>query len=404
MLLNLEKPCGFTLRSRVGGLIPLLLLLLLPLAVEAAGGAAPLQLEFRAFWKDQHWPTAHWPAQPDTRDALRIHRLEFLLSGLALQRLDGSWLESSARDWQAFVSLSRSGASVIPPATGLPPERFQRLRFTVGLPKDLNETDPAVWPHRHPLHPDTSGLHWGWQGGYVFLALEGGWRRPGDAVPLGGFSFHLASAPLATTIELPVSLQGGGPLTLRLGLDMHRLLGGWDFARDGSSTHSRPGDPIALRLKAALASAFRVVEIAPDTFQPEPLALSHPPSALPPGTTPYRLDVSQRLPQLGLPTDNPLTEEGVALGRRLFHDPRLSVNNTQSCASCHDRAHAFSDARRVSLGAQGQEGRRQSMPLFNLGWASHFFWDGRRHSLETQALDPVVDPAEMRNTWPTVVA
>ena len=43
------------------------------------------------------------------------------------------------------------------------------------------------------------------------------------------------------------------------------------------------------------------------------------------------------------------------------------------------------------------------MAIINLAWEQHFFWDGRRHSLEEQAHDPVVDPAEMRNTWPTVV-
>ena len=404
MSLNLKNRCNYTPQPNGWALWACFASLWLTLPVHAASPASLLQMDYRAFWKDQELPAAVWPVQPRHSSPLRLHRLEFLVSELALQRPDGSWLESSVTEWQAFVSLSRPGASVIPPATGLPAERFQRIRFKVGLPASLNDSDPAVWPHRHPLHPDTSGLHWGWQGGYVFLALEGRWQRPGDGSPLGGFSFHIATPPRAALVELPISLHAGGPLTLRLGLDIHRLLGAWDFARDGSSTHSRPGDPVAVRLQGALASAFRLVEIVPDTFQPELPLPSASNLASPPGTTPYRLDISRRLPQLGLPPDNPLTHEGVALGKQLFHDPRLSVNNTQSCAACHAPASAFSDSRRLSLGAEGQLGKRQSMPLFNLGWSSRFFWDGRAASLRQQVLMPIQDPHEMNETMDRAIA
>ncbi|MCB9179943.1 MAG: c-type cytochrome [Flavobacteriales bacterium] len=100
---------------------------------------------------------------------------------------------------------------------------------------------------------------------------------------------------------------------------------------------------------------------------------------------------------------NPLTVEGIALGRRLFHDPLLSDDQTISCATCHEQDHAFSDPRPFSIGTDGSVGRRNAMAIVNLAWDQHFFWDGRRHSLEQQAHDPVVDMAEMRNTWPVVV-
>jgi cytochrome c peroxidase len=104
-----------------------------------------------------------------------------------------------------------------------------------------------------------------------------------------------------------------------------------------------------------------------------------------------------------IPPSNPLTVEGIALGRRLFHDPRLSDDQTLSCASCHIQQHAFSDPRQFSVGTDGSLGKRNAMAIVNLAWDEHFFWDGRRHSLEDQAIDPVIDPAEMRNTWPTVI-
>jgi hypothetical protein len=56
---------------------------------------------------------------------------------------------------------------------GVPGQEFTGLRFVIGLDQALNEADPNLWPAGHPLHPTVNGLHWGWQGGYIFMALEG---------------------------------------------------------------------------------------------------------------------------------------------------------------------------------------------------------------------------------------
>jgi cytochrome c peroxidase len=98
-----------------------------------------------------------------------------------------------------------------------------------------------------------------------------------------------------------------------------------------------------------------------------------------------------------------MTVEGIALGRKLFYENMLSSNFTMSCASCHKQENAFSDPRRFSIGTDGSLGTRNSMTIFNHAWSSHFFWDGRRQSLEGQAHDPVTNPIEMENSWPVVV-
>ena len=108
-------------------------------------------------------------------------------------------------------------------------------------------------------------------------------------------------------------------------------------------------------------------------------------------------------PAANWPADNPLTPQGVALGRRLFEDRRLSVTNTQNCASCHQEREAFTDPQRFSTGAQGQQGVRNSMPLMNLAWKPAFSWDGRAPTLREQALRPVQDPLEMNETLENVV-
>lgn len=105
-----------------------------------------------------------------------------------------------------------------------------------------------------------------------------------------------------------------------------------------------------------------------------------------------------------LPADDPLTVEGVALGRRLFYEKALSDDYSMSCSSCHQQAFGFSDPQMFSLGTDGSVGRRNSMAIMNAAWDRFFFWDTRAPSLEIQALGPVVNPVEMRNSWPVVEA
>jgi cytochrome c peroxidase len=104
-----------------------------------------------------------------------------------------------------------------------------------------------------------------------------------------------------------------------------------------------------------------------------------------------------------IPADNPMTIEGVALGRKLFYDPSLSKNNIQSCGTCHSQPSGFSDhGNRFSQGADGLAGTRNAMALINVGWEQKFFWDGRAASLEAQIFGPVTNPVEMNTTWPEV--
>ncbi len=115
--------------------------------------------------------------------------------------------------------------------------------------------------------------------------------------------------------------------------------------------------------------------------------------------TPYTPDVPSHFPAMPIPADNPFSVEGVALGRQLFYDERLSRDNTVSCASCHDQGAAFSDNNQFSQGIDGQFGDRNSMALINLAWQEDFFWDGRDQTLEVQIIEPVITAHEMDQTW-----
>jgi len=129
-----------------------------------------------------------------------------------------------------------------------------------------------------------------------------------------------------------------------------------------------------------------------------------------PGPTPAEIDIpqifAQYLPTPLIPSNNPLTVEGIELGRKLFYDPILSGDGTQACASCHSPELSFTDTNRFSTGIDGLLGDRNSMPLFNMAWnySEKFFWDGRALSIEDQAFGPVVNPIEMHNTWVAAVS
>lgn len=104
------------------------------------------------------------------------------------------------------------------------------------------------------------------------------------------------------------------------------------------------------------------------------------------------------------PPDNPITPEKVALGERLFNDPRLSSNGKISCASCHDPRLAFTDGVPTGEGVTGRPLKRHTPTLWNLAWARRsLMWDGRSESLELQAKEPIQNPDEMGETLERIV-
>lgn len=104
------------------------------------------------------------------------------------------------------------------------------------------------------------------------------------------------------------------------------------------------------------------------------------------------------LPPASSPPDNPTTPEKVALGGRLFEDPKLSASGQIACGSCHVRERVFTDGLSRSFGHDRQRGRRNSPSIAVSGWMSTQFWDGRSDTLEAQSLHPLIDPVEMAGT------
>ena len=115
------------------------------------------------------------------------------------------------------------------------------------------------------------------------------------------------------------------------------------------------------------------------------------------------MQVNPALPPVPIPPDNPQTDPKVALGRQLFFDPRLSADDTISCATCHEPEHAWANHNAVDIGIQGKKGTRNSGTILDAAYMDVQFWDGRAKTLEEQALGPIHNPVEMGSTLDDVV-
>ena len=103
----------------------------------------------------------------------------------------------------------------------------------------------------------------------------------------------------------------------------------------------------------------------------------------------------QRPDTIPFPADNPYQAEKAALGKMLFFDPRLSINQNISCATCHNPSFGWEQALPLAVGAQKTALGRHNPTILNLAWGDKFFWDGRAATLEEQALGPIQSDVEM---------
>lgn len=112
----------------------------------------------------------------------------------------------------------------------------------------------------------------------------------------------------------------------------------------------------------------------------------------------------QQVGEVSVPEDNPMTDEKVELGKRLFFDSRLSGNNVQSCSSCHQPQAGYGDNLSTFIGFEGFKGHRNSPTIINAAHYAENFWDGRAGSLEEQAQGPITAAGEMNQDLEELVA
>ncbi|HEY4416127.1 MAG TPA: MbnP family protein [Verrucomicrobiae bacterium] len=367
------------------------------------GTSANLEVEFATKFNQTPLSFDKLINQTAAGQKISVTRLDFLLSNLALQRADGTWIGQP--NWFAYIS-AREGRTNFTMAD-VPVGNYDRVRFQIGVEPAVNHGNATQWPAEHPLNPQVNHLYWDWSHEYIFFALEGGWQNGSQQ---SGFSYHLATDRELMTIELPVGLDLSVDRKMQLVLDAGKIFTAPNKIKLSETTdtsHSRTNDLLAVQLRENVAAAFSigtletVVRHVPDSPAGAKLNGTF---KMAPSATPYHLTVSAFAPQPDLPRDNPLTVEGVSLGSQLFFDRRLSAGDRQSCANCHDPHLAFAQPRRFSRGVDGVLGTRNAMPLENLAWKSAFFWDGRAATLREQVLQPIQNPVEMHESLANAVA
>lgn len=369
------------------------------IAGPGAARAAEMTVQFELGWKGGPLRLDEMVVHNAAGQGLRLTRFSAIVSDVVLLRADGATIRLDGQ----YGALDAENERMTLALLNVPDGNYSGLQFDVGLPPETNHADPTKWPAGHPLNPLVNQLHWGWKGGYVFAAIEGRWRDAagGDE---RGFSYHLANDDHRMSVRFLAQFNVHARTCVRLAFDLGKVLGPRRLAsQDGSdSTHSATGDHLADGLATAMSRGFFWLGAEECEAASKAVALSQS-QAAPIHATPHAFVVPPGFPQPELPADNPLSDDGIELGRQLFNDPRLSGNGRQSCASCHAPTRAFSDRVALSRGADGNPGRRNAMPLFNLAWSPAYAWDGSQPRIRDQALAAMQNPVEMHAEVGTVL-
>lgn len=382
----------------------ILAMVLIPLTAPAAGTPPTepkLRLEFDHVFGTEPVRFEDVSLRTAGGNTISVTRLSYLVSNIQLLRPHAPPLAMPA---VGFIDAAENRTDF--DLGAVPAGTYSGIGFDIGVDPERNHSDPSRYGPDDPLNPVLNGLHWSWQGGYVFLAIEGRYVLPADQ--LGGYSYHIATDRHVMHISLagPITVEEDSVLSLRFDVSsifdrpnqiVIRHAGGAD------STHSADDDPLAGLLAANISGSISLEGVS--RAIPAEAASYQQPAPAPPGTHRYFLQIPQGFGAPPLPVDNPLTVEGVALGEKLFFEKRLSANNAQSCSDCHHPGAAFSDpGNAYSKGVDGFPGRRNTMPLFNLAWMTSMTWDGKRTRPRDQALAPIQDEREMHQSLDAAVA
>jgi cytochrome c peroxidase len=298
----------------------------------------------------------------------------------------------------------------------IPEGRYRGLSFRVGVPEKLSHGDPS--DYRPPL--TNTALRWDWLGGYKHLRLdlaldETGAQPPAEidvhlgadqcdrvdgefrcarentpAIELATFDADsekvvLDLGPLLAQLSLehrPDDDNVPGCMSKAIDPDCEPLFAAFGLSLDGSAPAGRQ-------------SVFKVEAREEDdpprgsTDEDAGGMIEESNAGSADAGEPYDLERPSHFPEPFVPEINSLTKAKVELGRHLFYDKRLSANQTQSCASCHKQALAFTDGRAVGLGSTGESHSRGAMSLANVVYSTTFTW-----------VNPLISDLELQSQVP----
>lgn len=319
---------------------------------------------------------------------------------------DGTWqLEDLAlldfEDGTALCTLQGNPETNTSVRGTVPAGNYRGVRFTIGVPFERNHGDAATAPA--PLQ--NTAMFWNWNAGYKFIRYD---NMVGSSAT--EFRLHVGSTGCdgdgrgnvtgcAHPNRAEVELLDFDPDRDAIAAELSSLFA--DLAVEENTPTTPPGcmgsptDPecdgpftrLGLPFGGRPAGPQQVfyVALGAGTGPGEPLPS---PSPRPGGS--FVWDLPEGFPRPRIPADNPMTEAKVELGRHLFYEKRLSLNQTQSCGSCHQQRLAFTDGRTVSVGSTGEAHPRNAQTLGNVAYNPTLTWMSPHLTrLEDQLLVPI---------------
>lgn len=171
-----------------------------------------------------------------SKDTIIPTKFKFLMSDIKFEKMDGT--ELSFPDKFGFISFVENKTEVV--LSELPEGNYKALSFKLGLDSNTNHGNPAQWAATHPLNVVNNGLHWGWAGGYIFMAHEGKYMSNGVEE---SYTFHIATLPFSNNINItfPYSHTNGEEDIIEVDVDLAKYFDGvhaYDLKTDITASHS----------------------------------------------------------------------------------------------------------------------------------------------------------------------
>jgi len=182
-----------------------------------------------------------------------------LISHLALVKENGDTVQlGDGYQWISFKDARTSFKYL-----NIPEGNYKGISFMLGLDSAINHGDPNKWPANHPLNAYTTGLHWGWSGGYIFQALDGNYSKDSITSSTNGFSFHAATDQMKTMFNLPFAYTIDKALkTATIECAVEKMFGTPNPILLKNTAVSHSGSPAEILLmKALLENAQNVYKI-----------------------------------------------------------------------------------------------------------------------------------------------
>lgn len=192
----------------------------------------------------------------DNGEIMRVSNWAMILSHLSLVKTNDSLVPLG----DGYLHVDFVAGKTKFPYLSVPFGDYKGISFKLGLDSAVNHGDPAIWPANHPLNANTTGLHWGWSGGYIFHALDGTWKENASASAWNGISLHTAGDNFTKEFFMPLnfSITDTNRKTARIEAWVDQYFKDpamIDFTTDGSFSHSVGSSEVALMNKVLGNSA-----------------------------------------------------------------------------------------------------------------------------------------------------